>query len=156
MTEPKLLALIAAMAAVSGAQAGSLEFTNAPVPANDLDKRSVLNSHFAVIDGERRDVDFNTIMRAGDQPDPWSWPFGTLIDIEARDIRAEDGSVRVCNDNDFSSLIEKKFGDLFMVSHFESRPAAMYVTQLKQNGKTGVAHRHLPAIVCVGTEGHLA
>lgn len=135
--EPRLLPLIAAMAAATSVQAGSLEFTNAPVPTNDLDKRSVLTSQFAVVDGKKVDVDFNTIMRSGDKPGRWSMPFGTLIDIEGRVVKSEDGSVRVSNDNDFSSLIKGKRGDLFMVSHFESRPAAMYLTELEQNRKTG-------------------
>ncbi|MEZ5561038.1 MAG: DUF839 domain-containing protein [Pseudomonadales bacterium] len=41
------------------------------------------------------------------------------------------------NDNDFSSLVKGDRGGLFMVSHFESRPAAMYLTQLLQNPLTG-------------------
>jgi len=135
--QPRLLPLIAAMAAATSAHAGSLEFTNAPVPTNDLDKRSVLTSQFAIADGKKLDVDYNTLLRSGDKPGNWSMPFGTLIDIEGEVVKAEDGSVRVSNDNDFSSLIEGKRGGLFMVSHFESRPAAMYLTQLKQNRKTG-------------------
>jgi secreted PhoX family phosphatase len=135
--EPKVLPLIAAMAAASGVHAGSLELTNAPVPTNDLDKRSVLTSQFAVVDGKKVDVNYNTLMRSGDKPSRSSTPFGTLIDIEGQPVTLEDGSVAVSNDNDFSSLIEGKRGGLFMVSHFESRPAAMYLTQLKQNPKTG-------------------
>ena len=135
--QPKLLPLVAAMMAATSAQAGSLELTNAPVPTNDLDKRSVLTSQFALIDGQQVDVRYNTLMRSGDKPGYWSMPFGTLIDSEGQPVRAEDGSIRVSNDNDFSSLVEGRRGGLFMVSHFESRPAAMYLTQLKQNPKTG-------------------
>jgi secreted PhoX family phosphatase len=135
--ELKLLPLVAAMAAASAAHAGELNLTNAPVPTNDLDKRSVLTSQFAIVDGKKVDLNYNTLMRSGDKPSRWSMPFGTLIDSEGRPVRGEDGSVRVSNDNDFSSLIKGKRGGLFMVSHFESRPAAMYLTQLKQNPKTG-------------------
>jgi secreted PhoX family phosphatase len=137
MIKPRLLPLIAAMAAASGVQAGSLEFTNAPVPTSDLDKRSVLTSQFAIADGKKLDVKFNTIMRSGDKPSNWSMPFGTLVDSEGLPIRGEDNSVRISNDNDFASLIDGKSGGMFMVSHFESRPAAMYLTQLKQDPKTG-------------------
>ena len=56
MLEPRLLPLIAAMAAASGTQAGSLEFTNAPVPTNGLDKRSILTSQFAVTDGRKLEM----------------------------------------------------------------------------------------------------
>lgn len=135
--ELKLIPLVAAMAAASAAHAGELKLTNAPVPTNDLDKRSVLTSQFAIVDGRKVDVNYNTLMRSGDKPSRWSMPFGTLIDSEGRPVRGEDGSVRVSNDNDFASLIKGKRGGLFMVSHFESRPAAMYLTQLKQNPKTG-------------------
>lgn len=135
--EPRLLPLIAAMLAASGAHAGSLAFSNAPVPTNDLDKRSVLTSQFAVVDGANVDVGYNTILRSGDKPDKWSWPFGTLIDSDGQVVRAEDGSVRISSNNDFSSLIRGNRGELFMVSHFESRPAAMYLTQLKQNRHSG-------------------
>jgi secreted PhoX family phosphatase len=42
----------------------------------------------------------------------------------------------VSNYNDFSSLIQKG-KSLFMISHFETCPAAMYITKLNQNQKTG-------------------
>jgi hypothetical protein len=135
--KPILLPLIAAMAAASGVQAGSLELTNAPVPTNDLDKRSVLTSQFAVVDGKKGDIDYHTIIRSGDKPKGGAMPFGTLIDREGQPLMAEDGSVVISNDNDFSSLLEGKDGRLYMVSHFESRPGAMYLTQMKQNRKTG-------------------
>lgn len=45
---------------------------------------------------------------------------------------AEDGSDYISNDNDFSSLIKGRDRNLYMVSHFESRPGAMYLTLLKQ------------------------
>jgi hypothetical protein len=66
--QPRLLPLIAAMVAASGAQAGSLALMNAPVPTNDLDKRSILTSQFALIDGKKVAVKYNTIMRSGDLP----------------------------------------------------------------------------------------
>ena len=135
--QSKLLPLVAAMAAASGAQAGSLALTNAPVPTNDLDKRSILTSQFAIADGKKLEVNYNTIMRSGDAPNRRSLPFGTLIDIHGDPIIDAYGNVRVSNDNDFSSLIQGRGDQLYMVSHFESRPAAMYLTQLRQNPRTG-------------------
>lgn len=116
----------------SGTFAGELQFTNATVPTNDLDKRSILTSQFAIVDGEKVDVAYNTIMRSGDQPGRSDLPFGTLIDIEGKVVVDQDGIPRVANDNDFSSFIKGDDGNLYMVSHFESRPAAMYLTELKQ------------------------
>jgi secreted PhoX family phosphatase len=123
--------------AAASAQAGDLQFTSAPVPTNDLDKRSILTSQFAVAEGRKMDVNYNTILRSGDIPTRFGFPFGTLVDIENHVVRAEDGSIRVSNDNDFSSLLEGTDGRLYMVSHFESRPAAMYLTQLDQDEQTG-------------------
>ncbi|TGD70937.1 DUF839 domain-containing protein [Mangrovimicrobium sediminis] len=136
MPGKKILSIAVAMAA-AGAQAGSLEFTNAPIPTNDLDKRSVLTSQFGIMDGEQFDVKFNTIMRSGDQPSPASMPYGTLVDINGDPIIAEDGSVAVSSSNDFASLVRGRGGDLYMVSHFEDRPAAMYLTEVRQNPATG-------------------
>lgn len=127
-----VMTMIASMGFASSAISGDLQFTNAPIPTNDLDKRSILTSQFAVVDGETVPVAYHTIMRSGDQPGSSPLPFGTLIDIEGTVVVAEDGSPRVSNDNDFSSLIKGDDGKLYMVSHFESRPAAMYLTQLKQ------------------------
>ena len=133
----RILAFAVAAAVAGSAQAGELKFTNAPVPTNDLDKRNILTSPFAIIEGEKSDVNYNTVMRSGDNPGGSAMPFGTLIDIEGWPVTAEDGSVRVSNDNDFSSLIQGKRGGLFMVSHFESRPAAMYLTELDQDEDSG-------------------
>ena len=135
--KPKILAFAVAAAVAGSVQAGELKFTNAPVPTNDLDKRNILTSPFAIIEGEKNDVNYNTVMRSGDKPGGSAMPFGTLIDIEGWPVTAEDGSVRVSNDNDFSSLIHGKRGGLFMVSHFESRPAAMYLTELDQDEDNG-------------------
>ncbi|PVV14093.1 MAG: hypothetical protein B6D77_03620 [gamma proteobacterium symbiont of Ctena orbiculata] len=133
----KILALAIAASVAGSVQAGDIEFVNAPIPTTDLEKRSVLTSQFAIIDGEKVDVEYNTLLRSGDEP-KGSWaPFGQLHDIEGQPIIAEDGSVRVSNDNDFTSIVRGKNGRLFMVSHFESRPAAMYLTKLRQNKKTG-------------------
>lgn len=57
--------------------------------------------------------------------------------IEGSEVIDEDGWIRVSNYNDFSSLITGDDGSLYMVSHFESRPAAMYLTKLNQqsNGR---------------------
>ncbi len=44
---------------------------------------------------------------------------------------------QISNGNDFSSLLP--VGDkVFMVSHFEIRPGAMYITELNQDKQTGL------------------
>lgn len=136
MFKANIIALAVSAAMTGAAHAGDIEFTTAPIPTNDLDKRSILTSQFAIVDGEKIEVPYNTLLRSGDKPRGSELPFGMLIDIEGQPIVA-DGHVRVSNDNDYSSLLKGKDGQLFMVSHFESRPAAMYLTQLHQNKETG-------------------
>ncbi|WP_428353414.1 alkaline phosphatase PhoX [Methyloprofundus sp.] len=115
----------------------ALMFSTAPVPTNDLDKRSILTSQYLQVGDYKADVKFNAIMRSGDNPEGSIAPFGTIFDIEGQNIVAEDGSVRVSSDNDFSSLITGEDNKLYMVSHFETRPAAVYLTELDQNTETG-------------------
>lgn len=148
-----VLAMAVAMPAVFSVNAGELQFSTAPVPTNDFDKRSVLTSQYANVDGERVSVKYNTLLRSGDEPRA-RFPifvggklnkhaigekgtFGKIYDIEGEPVMEEDGSVRISNDNDFSSLIVGKDKRLYMVSHFETRPAAMYLTELKQDRKSG-------------------
>lgn len=138
MMKPKVLVLAVAAALTGAVHAGEIELTNAPIPTNDLDKRSILTSQLAMIDGEKVDVDYHVLMRSGDQPGLSSRPFGTIIDIRGVPVLNEDLSVKLSDDNDFSSFLKGKGDTLFMVSHFETRPAAMYLTRLIQDPDTGV------------------
>ncbi|RJS91526.1 PhoX family phosphatase [Salinisphaera sp. Q1T1-3] len=83
------------------------------------------------------DAGYHTILRSGDAPDAASANrFGVLTADNGAAVRDTDGSVTVADSNDFSSLL--RHGDqLFMVSHFESRPGAMYVTSLAQDSENG-------------------
>lgn len=114
------------------AQAGTISFEAVKVPATDAEKRQVLASPSAVVDGVLTDIGYHVVLRSGQGFDKGNQlPFGTIVDIHGDPILAEDGSSRISNDNDFSSLLNTRHG-LFMVSHFESRPAAMYISGLKQ------------------------
>jgi len=117
---------------------GSLIFSPVDVPTNDLDKRSLRTSQFIQIEGVKADFNFNNILNSGDNPNGSVTPFGTIVDIEGKKIIAEDGSVRVSNKVDFSSLIIAEDKKVFMISHFEARPAAVYLTELNQNPETGI------------------
>jgi hypothetical protein len=80
------------------------------------------------IDGEIRKIGYNVILRSGDKSG--DGVSGLLMDNEGKPVVNKDGSDTFTADNDFSSLlpVEDKF---FMVSHFESRPGAMYLTELE-------------------------
>ncbi|MBK1649056.1 PhoX family protein [Rhabdochromatium marinum] len=131
-------AVLAALAFSSApvALAGTIEFTPAPFPLTDTEKRSILTSDSAVVDGVQVQLGYNTILRSGDTAG--NGTFGLLHDIDGHPLMAEDGSSYISNDNDFASILKGNDGKLYMVSHFESRPGAMYLTELNQNRQTGV------------------
>lgn len=120
--------------------AGSIAFSEAPVPRTDAEKRSILTSDQAVVDGVNVSIDYNTILRSGQTGtlDPNGYRYGQLYDSNGQPLTAEDGSPYISNDNDFASLLRGTDGKLYMVSHFESRPGAMYLTELSQDPKNGL------------------
>jgi len=123
---------MSAVACSASTTAGELEFQGVKAPTSDSEKRSILAAKSVRVDGQKYKIDYNTIMRSGDEPEGSEKPFGTLIDKDGNEIG------KVSNDNDFSSLVIGDDDDgLYMVSHFESRPAAMYLTKLSQDPVTG-------------------
>lgn len=121
----------------NGVGAGTIEFAEAPVPITDSEKRAILASEYAILNGQRVNLGYKLLMRSGDKL-PNGGVFGLLHDINGKPLTAADGSPYVSNDNDFSSLIRGSDGKLYNISHFESRPGAMYLTELSQNPQTGI------------------
>ncbi len=112
----------------------TLSFTGVAVPETDAEKRAITASSKATVSGTDYDIGFNTLMRSGNIYG--SGTFGQIFDASSAPIVGTDGSPKISNDNDFASLLPMD-GKLFMVSHFETRPAAMYLTELTQNSSTG-------------------
>ncbi|RXJ86315.1 PhoX family phosphatase [Arcobacter sp. CECT 8985] len=112
----------------------NIKFNEVPVPTTDNQKRKIIATNQITVDGRNTNISYNTIIRSGDKVGDGI--FGLLYDKNGNHIRQKDGSLRISNSNDFASLLPVG-NKLFMVSHFESRPAAMYLTELKQesNGK---------------------
>jgi secreted PhoX family phosphatase len=108
----------------------SLNFLDVPVPTMDSEKRQVWGTPSVSVDGSGNAIGFHTLLRSGDQLG--NNTFGLLYDSEGNPIVEEDLSQRVSNSNDFSSLLDV-YGKIFMVSQFEDRPAAMYLSELQQN-----------------------
>lgn len=116
------------------AELTDIEFNEVKVPLNDTEKRAINASDGVKISGKEYKIGYNIIMRSGDKVGDEI--FGALYDINGKLITTKDGSPRISNDNDFSSL--HTYGDkIFMISHFETRPAAMYITELNQDKTTG-------------------
>lgn len=116
------------------AELTDIEFNEVKVPLSDTEKRAINASDGVKISGKEYKIGYNIIMRSGDKVGDEI--FGALYDINGKLITTKDGSPRISNDNDFSSL--HTYGDkIFMISHFETRPAAMYITELNQDKTTG-------------------
>jgi secreted PhoX family phosphatase len=107
-----------------------LVFNEVSVPVKDYEKRSVRATSSVTLDGKKHKIGFNTILRSGDKIGDGI--YGMIFDKDGQPIYEKDGAVKISNSNDFSSLIPVG-NKLFMISHFETRPAAMYLTQLEQS-----------------------
>ena len=124
-------------------QKHTIKFSEVPVPLTDAEKRAIYASTTIEVDGEKTKIAYEPIIRSGQKIGDGI--FGLLYDKDGNPVKAKDGSLKISNSNDFASLLpvgEK----LFMVSHFESRPAAMYLTELNQaeDGKlTAVSTRNI-------------
>lgn len=135
---------LAGLALPLSGTAGTLEFQGIAAPQTDAERRQVIASPQVTIAGEAHPIAFHGILRSGDQAGGGT--FGLLRDHAGAPLAGKDGAPRISNANDFSSLLP--VGDrLFMVSHFEERPGAMYLTELNQDRATGLlsplATRHI-------------
>jgi uncharacterized protein len=113
---------------------GTLSFQGIPAPTTDDAKRRAVASSSVTINGVEYEISYNVLMRSGDVIGGNT--FGLIYDQKGDVVLAEDGSRFISNDNDFSSLIQID-NKLFNITHFESRPGAMYLTELKQDQSTG-------------------
>lgn len=138
------MAVTAAIAAMSlygcGSSGGTSEptvkFSMASVatPTTDAEKRAVAASSSVVVNDTSYAIGFNTILRSGDTSGTGT--FGELFDVNGNPLTATDGSHTISDDNDHSTLLDV-YGKVFMMSQFESRPGAFYVTELSQDATTG-------------------
>ena len=127
--------LALAIASSSAALAASpLVFEGVKAPTTDAERREVLASDKVTVDGKTADIGYHTLLRTGDKVGDGT--FGLIMDQTGKPILMKDGSQMISNATDFSSLLEKG-GKLYVVSHFETRPAAIYLTEVKRDAKTG-------------------
>ena len=112
----------------------SLEFSPISYPASDEDKRRVNASSSVEVNGKSYSIGFNTVLRSGQASG--MGVFGQLFDSQGKPLKETDGSARISDDNDHSTLLDV-YGKVFMVSQFESRPGGFYITELKQEASTG-------------------
>jgi uncharacterized protein len=116
---------------------GSLSFAPVSAPTSDADKRQVLASPLVTLNGVSSAIGFTTEARSGQVIG--TEVFGRITDQDGNPLKNADESDVVSPSNDFSSLL--KVGDkLFEITHFETTPAAMYLSELSQadDGKLAI------------------
>jgi hypothetical protein len=118
----------------TGDRGRSLSFT--PVePARTVDeKKAVYASPKANVNGKEVSIQYETVLRSG-QP-LGDHVFGRMIQKNGQPVKNTDGSDFISPTNDFSALIPVG-NKLFELTQFETTPAAMYLSELRQdpNGK---------------------
>lgn len=120
---------------IAGEEENSIRFSEINVPVTDAEKRTVLASDKATINGDEKEIGYHVMMRSGDMIG--GTQFGLVLDQNGVPVVNNDGRQYISNSNDFSSLLH--VGDkLFNLTHFESRPGAMYLTELDQDPDTGM------------------
>ena len=124
-----LLATTALVLVGSAALAAEINFSPVPFAATDADKRAVLATDGVTIDGQKISIGYHVLARSGDKIG--DTVYATLTDKDGQPVKSPDGSVHISVDADFSSLLPVG-GKLFNVTHFESRPGAMYLSELEQ------------------------
>ncbi len=136
MTRLVLLATTAAVALSAGHAfaADPLSFDPVTAPTTDKEKREVRATAEVTVDGKKYPIGFTTLVRSGDKIG--SGTFGQVLDQAGKPILGADGAPMISNDIDFSSLLTRG-GKTYVVSHFETRPAAVYVTELAADGPDG-------------------
>ena len=159
---PIHVAVAGALALGAGsAFAGSFSAEEIPAPmppqavpdTTEPSKHEVHSSSAALINGFLEPTGFQTLLRSGQQLDKLGGApgdkerFGKLymangtaladegnggcLDFDNPDASCADA---ISNSNDFNSL-HQVGEDLYLVSHFETRPGAMYLTKLEQDAQ---------------------
>lgn len=116
----KKLLIIGLSASVFG---GEIGFESVAYPSSDSAKRDIISSKEMSIDTKMSAINYHIIARSGERIG--NGVFGVVQDIKGNDLFVSDA-------NDFSSL-HNIDGQIFMITHFESVPASMYLTKLTQD-----------------------
>jgi uncharacterized protein len=128
----------------------TLSFAPVGIPQADEDKRSVIASSLVRLNGVETKIAFHTEARSGQVFG--DAVFGRLVDRAGRPLKNEDDSDVVSPSNDFSSLIQVG-AKLFEVTHFETTPAAMYLSELTQSASGELTIRGTKPIDFSGSHG---
>ena len=85
--------------------------------------------------GKRHSIQYHTLISSGERRADQI--FGLLHNSQGNLIHNRDGGPRISQKNDFSSLLNLPKG-LFMLTHFEEIPGALYLSELAQAPESGL------------------
>lgn len=120
----------------TGPAARTLSFEGVEAPASDQQKRQVLGTSSATVQGRSYDIGYHTLLRSGDALDD-NVVFGQLVDQIGQPLYDEDGYPQITDSNEHTSLLP--IGErLFSVSQMETAPGAMFLIELDQNRDSGL------------------
>jgi uncharacterized protein len=113
-----------------GSTINLLSFTPVAAPVTDDEKRVVVASPEALVGSTLVPLSYVVEARSGDAIG--DAVFGRIVDQKGNPVTSEDGSEFVSPSND-SSTIHQVGAKIFEVTHFETQPGAMYVSELAQD-----------------------
>jgi uncharacterized protein len=119
------------------AASATIEFEGVAAPVTNYEKRQILVAQAKAVDGTTEtplNVDYHILVRSGDEFGDVA--FGQLINKDGQPLFSEDGSRKISDANEFTSLLNID-NRLFSVSQIESRPGAMFMMELDQNLQNG-------------------
>ena len=145
-----LLAATAVIAIGTAANAAEITFKGVDAPTDDAAKRAVSSTTSVTIDGAEHKIGWNTIARSGQKIG--NATFGVPVDAAGNIITDASGKPVVSDDADFTSLLPVG-NKLFSITHFETRPAAMYLSELSQDANGNLAPISTRPIDLSGIDG---
>ncbi len=106
-----------------------LSFAQVTSPQTDSEKRQINATKTVILNGQEKSINFHIIAKSGDKIGQGI--YGLLWDYTGNPLLTDDATIALSHKTDFSSLIATQ-DKLYMISHFESLPSAMYLTELNQ------------------------
>jgi uncharacterized protein len=111
-----------------------LSFAPIEVPMSAAAKAGVRTTSQVAIDAQVYPLAYHTIFHSGDQFA--SGTFGQILDIDGNPIMDGDEPF-IADEIDYTSILPR--GDkIYLVTHIESTPAAIYVSEVIQDEETGL------------------
>ncbi|WP_257458688.1 PhoX family protein [Archangium lipolyticum] len=129
----------------------SLSFTPVNAARTDAEKRAVYASPKANVNGKEVSIQYETVLRSGQTVG--EHVFGRMIQKDGKPVKNTDGSDFISPSNDFSALIQTG-NKIFELTQFETTPASMYLSELRQDANGKLTATSTRPIDFSGVEGY--